>query len=279
MALNSINIDVKEGEIRAIVGPNGAGKSTLIKTSLGLLKRDSGKVYLFGKDPFIDPSAREKTGVIFERPSLPLSMPINEFLYHAANIYGKSKDLVKSTISLVGLEGNENKAFSQLSAGQRQRAAIAHALISEPKMLIADEPTSNLDPIERNKILDLFSRLNKENGLTIIISSHVLPEVLRVSSSITVMKSGKVIKSGSPEEIIKNISTTRIRCKDPFEIRDGLEKIGFNSEVLGNNIYVKTENKEKTAYLLNVLSEFIKKGVEIYGIELIEPGIEEILEV
>ncbi|WP_292319682.1 ABC transporter ATP-binding protein [Caldisphaera sp.] len=277
-ALNDVSLKVKKGEIMAIVGPNGAGKSTLIKVSLGLLRKDKGTVLIFNKDPFYDPSAREKIGVIFERPSLPVSMPIIEFLSHVSKIYNKDFNTIKEVIDLVGLKGSENKAFSQLSAGQRQRAAIAHALIAEPEIIIADEPTSNLDPVERNKILDLFLKINKERDLTIIISSHVLPEVLRVSSKITIMKSGKILKVGEPDDIVKNISISRIRCKDPFTIKDVLEKNGFSLNIEGGNIYVKTEDSEKTSKLLNLISEIVKNGQQIYGIELIEPGIEEILE-
>ncbi|MFP3144490.1 MAG: ABC transporter ATP-binding protein [Caldisphaera sp.] len=277
-ALSNVSLRVKKGEIMAIVGPNGAGKSTLIKVSLGLLRRDGGKVLIFNKDPFYDPSAREKIGVIFERPSLPISMPIIEFLTHVSKIYNKSPSNIKEVIDLVGLAGNENKAFSQLSAGQRQRAAIAHALIAEPEIIIADEPTSNLDPVERNKILDLFLKINKEKDLTIIISSHVLPEILRVSSKITIMKSGKILKVGEPDDIVKNISIARIRCKDPSIIKEILEKNGFYVNVEGGNIYVKTEDNEKTSILLNLISDQVKKGQQVYGIELIEPGIEEILE-
>ncbi len=278
IALDNVSLRVKKGEIMALVGPNGAGKSTLIKTSLGLLKRDSGKVLLFGKDPFFDPNARRSVGVIFERPSLPVSMPILEFLTHVSKIYNKDSKIIREVIELVGLKGKENTPFSQLSAGQRQRAAIAHALISEPELIIADEPTSNLDPVERNKILDLFTKINKENQLTIIISSHVLHELLRVSNKIAILKSGKILKVGTPDDIVKNVSIARIRCKNPLKIKENLEKIGFSLNAEGDNLYVKTESNEKTSLLLNVLSQEIKNGEQIYGIELIEPGIEEILE-
>ncbi|MEB2792496.1 MAG: ABC transporter ATP-binding protein, partial [Caldisphaeraceae archaeon] len=266
------------GEIRGLVGPNGAGKSTLIKTSLGLLRRDHGKVLLFGKDPFFDPEARERVGVIYERPALPASMPVIEFLSKAAEIYGSTKEHLRDALELVGLEDQAYKPFSQLSAGQRQRAAIAHALVSSPEIIIADEPTSNLDPVERNKILELFLKINQERKLTILISSHVLHELLRISSTITIIKSGKIIRSGTPDEIVRNISMTRIRCKDPESLKELLSSLGFSFTSEGGNVYVKTEEKEVTSKLLNALSDYIKKGNDIYGIEFVEPGIEEILE-
>ncbi len=277
-ALDNVNISVERGEIRGLVGPNGAGKSTLIKTSLGLLRRDHGKVLLFGKDPFFDPEARERVGVIYERPALPASMPVIEFLSKAAEIYGSTKEHLRDALELVGLEDQAYKPFSQLSAGQRQRAAIAHALVSSPEIIIADEPTSNLDPVERNKILELFLKINQERKLTILISSHVLHELLRISSTITIIKSGKIIKSGTPDEIVRNISMTRIRCKDPESLKELLSSLGFSFTSEGGNVYVKTEEKEVTSKLLNALSDYIKKGNDIYGIEFVEPGIEEILE-
>ncbi|MEB3691212.1 MAG: ABC transporter ATP-binding protein [Caldisphaeraceae archaeon] len=277
-ALDNVNISVERGEIRGLVGPNGAGKSTLIKTSLGLLRRDHGKVLLFGKDPFFDPEARERVGVIYERPALPASMPVIEFLSKAAEIYGSTKEHLRDALELVGLEDQAYKPFSQLSAGQRQRAAIAHALVSSPEIIIADEPTSNLDPVERNKILELFLKINQERKLTILISSHVLHELLRISSTITIIKSGKIIRSGTPDEIVRNISMTRIRCKDPESLKELLSSLGFSFTSEGGNVYVKTEEKEVTSKLLNALSDYIKKGNDIYGIEFVEPGIEEILE-
>jgi len=277
-ALDNVNISVSEGEIRGLVGPNGAGKSTLIKTSLGLLRRDRGKVLLFGKDPFFDPEARERVGVIYERPALPASMPVIEFLSKAAEIYGSTKEHLRDALELVGLEDQAYKPFSQLSAGQRQRAAIAHALVSNPEIIIADEPTSNLDPVERNKVLELFLKINQERKLTILISSHVLHELLRISSTITIIKSGKIIKSGTPDEIVRNISMTRIRCKDPESLKELLSSLGFSFTSEGGNVYVKTEEKGIASKLLNALSDYIKKGNDIYGIEFVEPGIEEILE-
>ncbi|MCE4608420.1 MAG: ABC transporter ATP-binding protein [Caldisphaeraceae archaeon] len=277
-ALDNVNISVDRGEIRGLVGPNGAGKSTLIKTSLGLLRRDYGKVLLFGKDPFFDPEARERVGVIYERPALPASMPVIEFLSKAAEIYGSTKEHLRDALELVGLEDQAYKPFSQLSAGQRQRAAIAHALVSSPEIIIADEPTSNLDPVERNKILELFLEINQERKLTILISSHVLHELLRISSTITIIKSGKIIKSGTPDEIVRNISMTRIRCKDPESLKELLSSLGFSFTSEGGNVYVKTEEKGIASKLLNALSDYIKKGNDIYGIEFVEPGIEEILE-
>ncbi|MEB3860741.1 MAG: ABC transporter ATP-binding protein, partial [Desulfurococcales archaeon] len=181
-ALRGASLTLERGEILGLLGPNGAGKTTLLKVVLGLARRDRGRVELLGVDPLRSPRARRRVGVIFERPTLPDSMPVRELLEHAARIHGSGRGMVDEAIEVAGLGGHEWKRFSMLSAGLKQRAAIAHAMVADPEVLIADEPTSNLDPVERARILELLARLNSERGLTILVSSHVVSEVLRVST-------------------------------------------------------------------------------------------------
>jgi len=276
-ALRGVSLRLGGGEFMGLVGPNGAGKTTLIRVSLGLLRRDSGEVRLLGGDPFIDPTAREGVGVIFERPSLPPTMPVAELLERVARIYGASRDDVKEAVELAGLKGYEARPFGQLSAGLKQRAAIAHALLSDPKFIVADEPTSNLDPVERVAVLQLLSRLKKERGVTILLSSHVLSEVLKVVDRIAVIKSGKVVAEGAPDEVVGSFKVARIRAPDPASLAKALAGRGLSAEPGLHDVTVKLRGQEDERLMLLVLADAVASGLRYYGIDMVEPGLEELL--
>ncbi len=275
-ALRSVTLSLPRGDFLGLVGPNGAGKTTLIRVSLGLLRPDKGKVRLMGLDPFRDPRARERVGVIFERPNLPPSMPVFDILYRAARIYGASMDDVKRAIELTGLSGHEGKPFGHLSAGLKQRAAIAHALISRPSLVIADEPTSNLDPVERHEVLALLARLNKD-GVTVLLSSHVLSEVLRVVTKVAVIKSGSLVSVGTPDEVIASIRLGRVRTPDPDRLANVLAERGLEVKVDVQAVYVTFRRESDERELLLALADAVSRGIKYYGLDLVEPGIEEVL--
>ncbi len=275
VALRSVSMSVSPGEMVGLVGPNGAGKSTLIRVSLGILTRDSGSVTLMGEDPLVSPRARESVGVVFERPSLPPSMPVISFLRRAARIKGASDEDVKRAVELAGLKGYEDRPFAHLSAGLKQRAAIAHAIIGSPRLIIADEPTSNLDPVERESVLELLVELKKQ-GASVLLSSHVLSEVLRVVDRIVVLKSGSVAISGGPEEILKGLRRVRVRTPEPEALAKELGSMGLKAATSGPEVIVQLEGN-RDADLLDALAKAASKGIKIYGVDMVEPNIEELL--
>ncbi|MGC9071631.1 MAG: ABC transporter ATP-binding protein [Acidilobus sp.] len=275
-ALRSVSLSVSGGEFIGLVGPNGAGKTTLIRVSLGLLRPEAGSVRLMGADPFINPTAREKVGVIFERPNLPPSMPLVDILSRAARIYGASSDEVRRSIELTGLKGHELKPFGHLSAGLKQRAAIAHALIARPSLIMADEPTSNLDPVERQEVLNLLADLNRE-GTTILLSSHVLSEVLRAVRRVAVMKAGTIISVGPPDEIVAGMRVGRVRTPEPEALAKVLAERGLEAKVQAQAVYVRIKGDAEERELLLALADAVQKGLRYYGIDLVEPGLEEVL--
>ncbi|BAN90671.1 ABC transporter ATP-binding protein [Aeropyrum camini] len=271
--LDGVSLEVGRGEAVGLVGPNGAGKTTLIKVSLGLARRDAGRVLLNGLDPWREPGAREGVGVVFERPNLPSSMPVVEFLESAAAVYGSSPSRVDWAIRAVGLEGHEWKAFSELSAGLKQRAAIAHALLGEPRFLVADEPTSNLDPLERREVLRLLARLNREHGLSLLVSSHVIVELLRVATRIYVLTAGRLAARGRPEELFRRARLARLRTSDPSRAAALLRSLGFSAVEDGLGVLVRVEEPLPGFY--QALAHLARQGVEVLGVDLVEPGVEE----
>ena len=279
-ALSNVSITVKEKKITGLLGPNGSGKTTLIKIILGIIRIDTGKVLLRGRDPFKDPRAREHVGYIPERPELPSSMSIREVLITAAKIYGSTrpKDTVDEVISLAGLSGNEWKQFKELSAGLKQRAAIAHALISNPDILIADEPTSNLDPIERVRILDLLVDLNRKENLTLLFTGHVLAEVSRIAEDIIVLRNGKLLFQGSPRNLMDVASIVAIRASDPVMLSVLLEEQGFKTKYTPFSLTVYLSGREEIPRLMESLGIIsARHGIDIYSIDTVEASLEEML--
>jgi ABC-2 type transport system ATP-binding protein len=278
VVLKGVRASVKENEIVGLVGPNGAGKTTLIRISLGVLKRDKGSVLLMGSDPFKDPKSREGVGVVFERPSLPMKVPVIKVLEHVAKLKGASKDEINRAIKLSGLKGHEEKPFANLSAGLKRRAALAHALIGRPKLVIADEITSNLDPVERVKILDEIVTLKKEEGMSFFVSGHVLSEMLRIADKLVVISRGKVVAEGPPSDIVAGEATARIRTPQPELLaRLLLESGNLNAKVEGVYVKVRISNIEEEKKLFSMLAYAVEEGIKVYNVDLIEAKLEEIL--
>lgn len=276
--LAGVSVEVSGRRIVGLIGPNGAGKTTLIRISLGLARRDRGEVSLFGLDPFRDPRARERVGVVFERPNLPSSVPVQRFLEMAARIYGVPRGRVREVVKLAGLEGHEWKPFSSLSAGLKQRAAIAHALLAEPELLVADEPTSNLDPVERVRLLRLLEELRRDHGMGILVSSHVLTEVLRLADEIVLLNEGRVVARGSPEEVVlRERPIARIRSGDPQRLSKILESEGYNAWWDGVYLRVSLKSVDEVPRLLETLARAHREGVAIYGFDMVESGLEQVL--
>ena len=275
--LRGISLDVREGEIIGLVGPNGAGKTTFLRISLGVLRRDSGEVLLMGRDPLRDPRAREGVGVVFERPSLPSGVPVKAVLEHAARIRGASRESISRAIRLAGLEGHEDKPFRSLSAGLKQRAALAHALVGDPVFIIADELTSNLDPVERARILDEVSRLRRDEGISFLISSHILPEILRVSDRVVVLVDGRVVAQGAPDEIVRGGLVARIRTPDPESLASMLGDLGFKVGVQGFHVRVELASRDDEAKLYEALARASRAGLRVYSIDLVGAALEEFL--
>ena len=274
-ALHGVSLSIRKGEVVGLVGSNGSGKTTLIKVSLGLLSRDKGRVELNGVDPFKDPRARENVGIVFERPTLPSGIPVKRLLEIAAKIYGAPRDAVDEAIELAGLRGHEHKSFPQLSAGLKQRAAIAHALIAQPDFIVADEPTSNLDPLERVRVIELLSRLNREKGVTLLISSHIIYEIMRVAVRVVVVSKGRVVRDGRIDEILGSNVKARIRATKPSLVAEVLRRRGFKTKILGATVYASLDGRKEA--LMEALLEAEKLGAYIVSFDVAEPSIEEVL--
>ncbi len=277
-ALKGVSFTVEARRVTGLVGPNGSGKTTLIRLLVGITRPTSGTVRLFGMDPYLESKCRERVGYIPERPELPSSLPIYELLRIAALIHRVPRplDAVDEALHIAGLEGHEHKRFDQLSAGLKQRAAIAHALIHEPSLIIADEPTSNLDPVERMRILSILSDLNRKMGLSIFFTSHVLAEVSRLAEKIIVLLRGRVAFKGTPKELVERSRLVRIRTSTPETLARLVKEEGYEAEIESFSVLVRIPSRSELPRLLSYLASLSSK-VEIFNIDTVEASLEELL--
>lgn len=206
MALNGVDMNVARGDIYGFVGENGSGKTTIIRLITGLISPSAGDFELFGasnKSPEIL-KARAKVGAVVESPSIYLNMSAYENLKMQCGILGiDDEEKIKNALSLVGLGylQNDTKKAGNFSLGMRQRLGIAMALLGNPELLILDEPMNGLDPAGIVDIRELILKLNKENGITFIISSHILTELALVATRYGIISKGKIIKEIDSEAL------------------------------------------------------------------------------
>lgn len=200
--LDDINLEVQKGSIYGFLGPNGAGKTTTLRLLLGLLKKQQGSIRIFGKE--FDRHRMESlrnTGSLIEQPSLYGHLTATENLAVYRRIYGAPKENMDRVLELVGLPGTGRKKAKQFSLGMKQRLSIAIALLHNPQLLILDEPTNGLDPNGIIETRELIKKLNRENGVTIIVSSHILAEVERMATHVGIIHKGKLLFQGSLSEL------------------------------------------------------------------------------
>lgn len=220
-AVDNIGLEIKEGEIFGFVGQNGAGKTTTLKMIATLLRPTSGKIYIEGKN--VLENLKEVRGIIGYMPDffgVYDNLKVIEYLDFYGDLAGLSKNERKGTIGdlleLVDLTHKREEYVDSLSRGMKQRLCLARSLIHNPKLLILDEPASGLDPRARVHMKKILKEL-KKMGKTILISSHILPELAEICTSIGIMENGKIVITGSVQEIMKKahkLNKVRIKVLD-----------------------------------------------------------------
>lgn len=247
-ALNGINLEVKKGEIVALLGKNGAGKSTLFLQFNGILRPDSGEIFIEGKPLKYNKkslvNARQKVGIVFQNPDDQIFAPTVEedVAFGPLNLklpIDEVRKRVTDALRRVGMEGFEKKAPHYLSGGQKKRIAIAGILAMKPEIMILDEPMAGLDPVGAAKIINLLKELNEE-GITILISTHDVNIIQDYVDKIFVINDGEIIGDGCPEDIFskKNL-LKKAHLKLPIIARL-FEKLEDNNIIQCNGEYPLT---------------------------------------
>lgn len=211
-AVKGISFDVETGSIFAFLGPNGAGKSTTIKMLTTVLKPTSGEVRINGFNALKEQDeARASFGIVFQDRSLDEELTAYEnMVYHAVIYKVPKKDRekrIQQALEIVGLWNRREGYVKNYSGGMKRRLEIARALVHYPKILFLDEPTVGLDPQTRNSIWSHIKSLNKEKGMTIFLTTHYMEEAEAVADRIAIIDHGKIIETGTVEEIKKRTET------------------------------------------------------------------------
>ena len=207
LALNQVSMSVMQGDIYGFIGENGAGKTTMIRLLTGLAEPTTGKIALFGESNKELAKQRERIGCIIESPSLYLDMTAYENLEVQRLQRGiPGKGCIDNALALVGLKDTGKKKAKDFSLGMRQRLALAIALLGNPEFLVLDEPINGLDPTGIIELRNLLKRLNKERGITILISSHILTELHQLANRYGILHEGKLLQEITATELDK-------RCK------------------------------------------------------------------
>ncbi|TML48737.1 MAG: ABC transporter ATP-binding protein [Actinobacteria bacterium] len=255
-ALGGISFEVAEGEVFGLLGPNGAGKTTTVEILEGYRTRDAGDVTVLGFDPGEAPRAfRERIGVVLQQSELVSNLTVRELLRIFAGYYSQRRD-VDEVLDLVGLADKKNARIKTLSGGQRRRVDLAVALVGDPDLVFLDEPTTGFDPAARRTAWDMIRSL-RSLGKTILLTTHYLDEAQQLADRVAVIRSGVIVRLGTPEELIG--------AGGPVEIR-------FRRN--GEPIVIETE--EPTRALHELTSQALADGRELEQLEVRRPTLEDV---
>lgn len=221
IGIADVSFDVRQGEIFCIMGLSGSGKSTLIRHINRLIEPTAGRVEVLGQDvmrlsePELRAMRSEKIGMVFQHMALLPHRSVRDNVAYPLEIRGEPKgrrwEISQYVLSLVGLDGFEDRFPSELSGGMQQRVGLARALASDPEVLLMDEPFSALDPLIRRQLQDQFVTLSEQLHKTTLFITHDLDEAIRLGTRIAIMKDGRIVQIGTPEEIVTNPADDYVR--------------------------------------------------------------------
>lgn len=232
--LNDINLKIEKGTSTALVGPTGSGKTVLLRLMDLLEEPSSGTVFFEGSDANESTKKRleirRQIGMVFQKP-IAFKASVYDNVAFGLKVRGKSQNMderIKEILKVIGLEGYDNRNALKLSGGETQRLALARAMVTDPKLLLLDEPTANLDPISTDKMEELIIKINHEFETTILMTTHDLSQGQKLADEMVILNNGYISQMGTPEDIFK-------KPKDEF-VADfiGIENL-MTGEVETNN--------------------------------------------
>lgn len=283
-ALNSLSMNITDNSIFGFVGPNGAGKTTTMKIMAGLLKADSGNIYINGEDVLKNPQKiREKIGYMPDFFGVYDDLKVTEYMdFYAGTYYIPYADrpsLIDSLLEIVDLSDKKDAYVDSLSRGMKQRLCLARSLIHDPNLIILDEPASGLDPRARVEMKEVLKQL-KEMGKTIIVSSHILPELAEMCSEIGIIDHGQLVTQGTVNEIMNKIHKNRIVRVKTSSAKDTLIRLLKEQTKVGEI----TENADNIEFVFNgndndltsILRNIIMNGIPVFSFGEAEGNLEEI---
>ncbi|MGL5152478.1 MAG: ABC transporter ATP-binding protein, partial [Clostridium sp.] len=272
-ALENINISINKGEIVGLVGPNGAGKTTLMKIICDLIEWDEGIVKVCNTTP-LENRVKYLSNIssIIETPALYEDLKGIDNINFISKLNNVSREKIQDIIKFINIGEDINKKVKSYSLGMKQRLALGIALITEPKLLILDEPTNGLDPQGVLEFRELLKKYSRENNVSILISSHNLSELDKLCTKIIFIRDGKLIENSQINNE-KSIQTIFLTVKNINEEIEKIKKIALLKEVIvnGNEIEIKV-NKEETSKVMELL---IINQIKYENIQITNNTIEE----
>jgi len=277
-AVDGVSFKIRQGSIFTLLGPNGAGKTTTLEIIEGLRTSDSGKITIFGRQvERIGREEKEFIGVSLQETNLIGNLTVRETLSMFRSFYKKGLN-VDDVLDFVSLKDKAKSYVEKLSGGQRQRLAIGLAIINDPLLLFLDEPTTGLDPQARRSIWDLLLQLKKQ-GKTIVLTTHYMEEAEFLSDWVCIMDHGKIIREGTPEDLIKSIggeSVIEVEVEHSDGFFEELSNIGLNYSYNEKHkrLIIKTNNVLETIGILLRIAE--EKGINIRNEIIRQPNLEDV---
>ncbi|WIV68389.1 ABC transporter ATP-binding protein [Natrialbaceae archaeon AArc-T1-2] len=278
-ALSGLDLTVKEGEFFGLLGPNGAGKTTFINTLVGLVRKSGGEASVFGHDVEDEyRQVRDAIGVAPQEFNVDRFFPIREVLIHKAGYHGIPKaeaaDRADEVLQRVGIYDKRDERFDWLSGGMKRRLLLARALVTEPDLLILDEPTAGVDVQLRHDLWELVTELNEE-GTTILLTTHYIEEAERLCDRVAILNEGRKVTVATPDELkTRGTDTVDVTLEPVPETTPALGAYAHETSLAGDRLEVKVDNGSRLAPRL--LNDLEADGYEITDLEISRTSLEEI---
>ncbi|MDU1322016.1 MAG: ABC transporter ATP-binding protein [Clostridium botulinum] len=272
--IKDVSFSVKEGEIFGFLGPNGAGKTTTIRMMVGLIAPTKGNIKIMGHDIQKERiKALKNVGCIVENPDMYNDLTGMQNLKYYADLYGDiTKERINEVAELVGLKNRINDKVKKYSLGMKQRLGLGQAILSNPKLLILDEPTNGLDPIGMHEFREIVKDIAKKNNSAVFISSHILSEIEQMCDHFAIINKGSIKTIQAVSEESSNIERLKISTNEIKKIQDVFSKLNFvrNINLEQNSIVVEISPKNFS----EIIKEIGKNDVNIDDICKVESNLE-----
>jgi lantibiotic transport system ATP-binding protein len=279
LAVEDLDLQVPRGSVYGFLGANGAGKTTTIRMLLGLLRPHAGEVRLFGR-PLGEHRAAvlRRVGSLVENPSLYPHLTGRENLEVIRRLLGVDAGSISRVLDRMGLTAAAHRLVRQYSLGMRQRLGLAIALLGEPELLILDEPTNGLDPAGIQEIREMVRRLPEQDGITVFLSSHLLHEVEQIASQVGILRAGRLVSQGSPEELRDHLQPSVLVEIAPAERLADAERLlsgaGWLTEPGGPNRLRISAQAAEDAVRIN--AHLVGAGLGVCHLSLQRPSLEDV---